>query len=150
MADVWVTSRERWAVSWPWQNRRLNPPPAAMRLGAPEWIPLRRSGSWASEVRELVRGEAGVYAIREASNPGTVLYVGESHTPSPRNPLRFWKTILRHFQGQSSFEKMGEWTYRGSRDLDVALWITPPSKAFEAEGILIADLEPLHTTPRDT
>lgn len=148
MAEVWVVPEGPWRVEWPWRER-LNPPPAALRLGPPEWRPLRRSGEWSSEVRELVRGKAGVNAVRESSNPGTVLYVGESHSPGPRAPLRFWKTLLRHFQGQSSFRKMGEWAYSGTHDLDVALWLTPPSAAYEAEGQLIADLEPLHTTPRE-
>jgi hypothetical protein len=136
------------SVSWPWRQR-LNPAPAELELGRPAWRALRRSGEWAREVRELVRGEAGVYAIRETSNPETVLYVGESHSPSSKAPLRMWKTILRHFQAARSFERMGEWTYSGTHDLDVALWLTPPSEAFEAEGRLIARLEPLHTTPRE-
>lgn len=135
-------------LRWPWR-KKLNPPPGALRLGAPHWVPLRRSGRWMLEVRELVRGQAGVYAVRETSNPSRVLYVGESHSPSKAAPLRMWKTLLRHFQGESSFRKMGEWTYSGTHDLDVALWLTPPSQAYEAEGQLIADLEPLHTTPRE-
>lgn len=134
-------------ISWPWR-KRLNPPPQQLRLGRPHWRALRRGGVWSSEVRDLVRGEAGVYAVRETSNPETVLYVGESHSPSARAPLRFWKTLLRHFHGASTFGKRGEWTYQGTHDLDVALWITAPGEAYEAEGVLVADLEPLHTKPR--
>lgn len=134
-------------ISWPWR-KRLNPPPVQLRLGAPDWMPLRRGGVWSLEVRELTRGEAGVYAVRETSNPGTVLYVGESHSPGPKAPLRMWKTIKRHFHGESSFRKRDEWTYSGTHDLDIALWVTPPTKAYEAEGQLVADLAPLHTRPR--
>lgn len=132
------------SIAWPWR-KKLNPPPVQLRLGKPHWMPLRTSGAWSSSVRELVRGEAGVYAIREASNPDTVLYVGESHSPGPRAPLRMWKTIKRHFHGGASFRRRDEWVHEGNHDLEIALWLTPPSKAYESEGVWVADLEPLHT-----
>lgn len=134
-------------VKWPWR-KKPNPVPDELLLRRPRWMALRRSNAWSEDVKKLLRGQAGVYAVREKGGK-SVLYVGESHSPG-REVNRFWKTLLRHFQpGNGSFERRNEWVYRGNRDLDVAVYLTPPSEAFEAEGRLIAYLEPAHTKTRD-
>lgn len=140
------------------------------------WLPLRRSGEWNRAIRDAVSGLSGVYAIRETRNPATVLYVGESHTrnatearkrpgakrrekgtPKPQ-PLRWWKTIKRHFYRWSIPEwhksdharakRQDEWVHLGKSDLDVALWTTAPGDAQAVEGDAIRWLKPLHNSLR--
>jgi hypothetical protein len=116
-----------------------------------KWIPLRRKGKWNRSLRRALRRRAGVYAIKLASER-TVRYVGESHTGRwttrkgqrvEADPNRMLRTILRHFQ--AAFTPRGqanEWTYHGSEDLDVAVWLTAPKRARELEGKVILELEP--------
>ena len=144
----------------------FNPAPSR-----PHWQSLRRAGVWSSSVREQLRGRSGVYAIREPKNPGTVLYVGESHTrigtearkppgakrrdkgqPKPQ-PLRWWKTVKRHFYRwtipewhKQAGKRMDEWVHLGRGDLDVAVWLARPADTVMLEGRVIAALRPLHNS----
>lgn len=103
--------------------------------GPPHWHKLIVGQGYNPVVREASRG-SGVYAIKNAST-GRVLYVGHSHTG------RLWKTMLRHLQAPDSFERVGDWVYRGSmRDLTVSVWPTPAQDAGELEDEMIARLEP--------
>lgn len=129
-------------AGWPFKGPRPNPSPRRIELEPPRWMPLRRLGEWSREARELVRGESGVYAIRETSNPRTVLYVGMSRGG---DGLRFWKTILRHF---FAWSLASEWNHRRAGDLDVALWLAPPAATYDAETAAILELEPLHAKAR--
>ena len=108
-----------------------------------KWVPLRRGGRWNTEVRRLLRGKTGAYAVRRAGER-TTLYVGESHTGrDSKDPHRFTRTILRHFQrGFTPDGRQSEWTFHGPDDLDVALYLAPPTKAREVEGQLVLELEP--------
>lgn len=66
-----------------------------------------------------------------------VLYVGHSHTD------RLWKTMLRHVQAPDSFERVGDWVFRGdARELEVSIWVTHRDDAEAVEGELIERLEP--------
>ena len=132
-----------------------NPRPKKTRLElVPKWLPLRRDGVWNRNIRTAVVRKSGVYAVRETIDPRTTLYVGESHTGKKKEKgqrqnekNRFWKTLLRHFQpGSGAFEKRSEWVHLGSRDLDVALWVTPPKKTKVVEGALVLELEPLRNS----
>lgn len=121
-----------------------NPSPVDRLDLRPHWVPLRRGGAYNALAREAMRGKSGVYAVREPESARTVLYVGESHSPAG-SPLRWWKTLLRHFQpGSGTFEARSEWVHKRGGDLDVALWRAAPSEAREVEGQLIAELEPIH------
>lgn len=104
-------------------------------VGAPHWRPLvLAGGTYNPALRNAARG-SGAYAIK--TRAGKVLYVGHSHTG------RTWKTMLRHLQGPDSFERVGDWVYRGdARDLLVSVWPSSPTDAPEIEGELIERLEP--------
>lgn len=138
---------------WPWRVPRPNPPIDRLQI-RPEWLPLRRDGKWSAAIREVLKGRAGVYAIRERSNPSTVLYVGESHrggSREPNNPAQFFKQILRHFSRHEPTRASGItpiWTHLRPGDLDVALWLIAPSETWCLEGLIIAELEPLHAKKR--
>jgi hypothetical protein len=89
---------------------------------------------------------------------------GERKRPPPvrrLQPRRWWKTILRHLypwewrrdprDPRSPQKRPDEWVYRGSHDLDIALWPTEPANVKELEGRIILETkrdtegrEPLH------
>ena len=139
-----MRARKSWRVRWPWRHV-ANPPIDALDL-RPVWLPLRRDGAFNGEIRDALRGAAGVYAIRERG-ARTVLYVGESHDgPGGRgyeSARRMYQTIKRHFY---PWDAGSEWVHRRGGDLDVALWITAPADARQVEETLIADLEPVHAS----
>lgn len=83
----------------------------------PAWHWAKREGKWNPELRAALRGQSGVYAIRDART-GTVLYVGESHTG------RIWKTLQRHFQAVESFARVDEWTHARPELVEVSVWTT--------------------------
>lgn len=100
------------------------------------WAWLAKRGEYNPTLRDFVHGQHGVYAVRDAETH-RVLYVGESHTG------RTWKTLLRHFQGQRSFEGVGEWTYPSPELVEVKLWtVKTPEDALDLELIQIERLEP--------
>lgn len=100
------------------------------------WTWLAKRGEYNPAVRSFVHGEHGVYAIRD-KDTHRVLYVGESHTG------RLWKTMLRHFQGQRSFEGIGEWTHPDAEQVEVKLWTTrTPDDARDLEVIQVSRLGP--------
>jgi hypothetical protein len=107
----------------------------AVDVGAPRWRKLIVDGRYNADVRALAQ-KSGAYAIRHKPT-GETLYVGHSHTG------RTWKTLLRHLQGQDSFERVGDWVYRGSQsDLEVSIWPTRADQAQLVEGELVDRLEP--------
>lgn len=100
------------------------------------WRFLADRTHYNSLVRNASRGENGVYAIRDKGTHET-LYVGESHTG------RLWKTLLRHFQGQRSFEGIGEWTHPDPTKVEVKTWTTRTGDdALDLELIMISRLAP--------
>jgi hypothetical protein len=143
---------------WPWAGVRPNPAPHGYRL-RPWWIPLRVGGSYNAKVRAMLRGQSGVYAIRErgAKRP---LYVGMSEAgagPDAASPDRFWRTVKRHLQpGTGTFRKARarygiptEWVCppacsSADVDLDIAVWLVPPGEAYRWETRIIGKLEPHH------
>jgi hypothetical protein len=73
----------------------------AVRLGRPKYEPLTDDdGDIRADIREKLRGRAGVYILRKKGNRRPS-YVGSS-VPGEKahaaRPERLWKTILRHFQ----------------------------------------------------
>ena len=113
--------------AWPWKGGTRPNPPRAIAL-VPRWTWLQRGGVWNADVRRQVRGQTGVYAIRDRRTK-TVLYVGESHAFPVNDPARMWKTITRHFQDPTGkFEKMSEWTHRKPGACQVSVWTMPPGE----------------------
>lgn len=102
------------------------------------------------DVRDVARGKAGVYILRQR---GTVRYVGSSvpeEKGGAREPLRLWKTILRHFQrckgaapGRYGFGDDNFCTHNRN-DWEVAIFDTHASDARKIEQDLIE-----HYTPTD-
>lgn len=120
------------------------------------WRALRVRGpkgwTWNNVVREATRGRSGAYAIRERASK-QVIYVGESAEGgrvATKFPLRWWKTITRHFQDPSGkFKSMGEWTGKNvftSRHPDryeIQVWVTSPGDAaMRKQAELIKRLKP--------
>lgn len=108
--------------------------------------------TWNNVVREATRGRSGAYAIRERASR-RVVYVGESAEGgrvAGKFPLRWWKTITRHFQDPSGkFKSMGEWTGKNvftSRHPDryeIQVWVTAPGDAtMRKQAELIRRLKP--------
>jgi len=159
---------------------RLNPgPDLELR---PRWQPLRTAGEMNLAIREQVRGKTGVYQMREAGGP--ILYIGETHEAHPTElrrpkrrkgerkrppperrpqPLRWWKTILRHLypwawkydprdpRYADPAKRPDEWTHLGKHDLEISIHPTPAHEARTAEGAIVMEAqrrtggrEPLH------
>lgn len=113
------------------------------------WRALRVRGpkewSWNNVVREATRGRSGAYAIRERASR-RVVYVGESHAGAERSPLRFWKTITRHFQdptGKFAEQREVTFTSRHPDKYEVQVWVTSPGDAaMRRQAELIQRLKP--------
>lgn len=127
-------------------------------------VPLRRGGRWNKKVRRALKGKAGVYVVW-VGKEARARYVGAS-AGGKNDPDRMMRTILRHFQCGFTPEKYAaktevapayaekfsraqrylaggrEWTYHGREDLDVAIYVTEPTKAYHHEGRFILELEP--------
>ena len=117
---------------------------------APQWRnaghayrPIGASGEpYPSWVREL-KGEAGVYMIRDAASH-EILYVGSSSS-------RLYDTLTRHFQQWRRYK--GYWrgqyaeghdpglTYNRAR-VEVAVKLTSPADALDEEARMIRRLNP--------
>lgn len=109
---------------------------APLEASPPHWHKLLVGPGYNRDVFRAAHKKSGVYALKN-TDTGRVLYVGHSHTG------RLWKTMLRHIQAPDSFERVGDWVYRGShRHLAVSVWPTPASEAGELEEEMIARLEP--------
>jgi hypothetical protein len=89
-----------------------------------------------------LRGESGVYVIRER---GVVVYVGESHTG------RIYETLTRHFQTWRRWKRWWDGQYGEGHDpgltydrasVEVAVRVTAPGEAIDAESALIRALAP--------
>jgi hypothetical protein len=110
------------------------------------WFWLRREttdGRMAlnTEVREVLRGKPCCYALCDPRQRGTILYVGSS-TVLGKEPLRAWKTIVRHlYPGAGKFESRGEFVVNDDRPIDVALWLAPRDVIPSLEAALQADYE---------
>jgi len=100
------------------------------------------------EVRDVARGKAGVYVLRQR---GTVRYVGSSvpgEKGGEHEPLRLWKTILRHFQrckgaaaGRYGFGDDNFCTH-DRNEWEIAIYDTSTSDARKVEQDLIEHYKP--------
>jgi hypothetical protein len=94
-----------------------------------------------------MRGQSGVYVIRERDRVGdpVIVYVGESSTG------RLYETLTRHFQNWRRYKGFWRGQYAVGHDpgltydrasVEVAIKVTPPSKAIDEEARLIRRLRP--------
>lgn len=100
------------------------------------------------EVRDVARGKAGVYVLRQR---GIVRYVGSSvpeEKGGAREPLRLWKTVLRHFQrckgaapGRYGFGDDNFCTH-DRNEWEIAIFDTHASDARKIEQDLIEHYKP--------
>jgi hypothetical protein len=100
------------------------------------------------EVRDVARGKAGVYVLRQR---GIVRYVGSSvpeEKGGAREPLRLWKTVLRHFQrckgaaaGRYGFGDDNFCTH-DRNEWEIAIFDTHASDARKIEQNLIEHYKP--------
>jgi len=119
------------------RNKSSNDVYAEISPEVKRWTWLANRTSYNASVRDFVRGRNGVYAIRDKDSHD-VLYVGESHTG------RLWKTMLRHFQGQRTFEGIGEWTHPDHAQVQVQLYLTTSgADAQDLELVIVSRLAPI-------
>ena len=87
-----------------------------------------------ARVRNKTRGRQGVYLIKKR---GVVRYVGSSVASPDAAPLRWWKTIMRHFQacapvapGRYGFGD-DNWCTSSRRDWRIVLLLLSPDASPE-------------------
>jgi hypothetical protein len=98
-------------------------------LARPHWEPLAEQGKPRPELRDAMRGKAGVYL------------------------LRLWKTILRHFQacttrgGRYSFGDDNFCDPDAAGEYEIAVMLTAPSSARELERQAVQKFNPIYGPP---
>lgn len=132
----------RWGVVWlPGAARN------ALRNGALSYRPVGRPGEDYPEWLRALRGQSGVYIIRERRRDGSteIVYVGESHTG------RLYETLTRHFQTWRRWKGWWRGQYGEGHDpgltydrstAEVAVRVTAANDAIDEEARLIARLRP--------
>jgi hypothetical protein len=117
---------------------------SSYRNGGLIYRPVGTRGEDYPEWLRKLRGESGVYVIREART-GQVLYVGESHTG------RVYETLTRHFQEWRRWKGFWRGHYGEGHDpgltyprhrVEVAVRVTHPNDAIDEEARLIRRLAP--------
>jgi murein DD-endopeptidase MepM/ murein hydrolase activator NlpD len=120
--------------------------PSAPRNGTLKYRPVGERDEPYPEWLRAIRGQSGVYVIRERDRDGDpiVVYVGESSTG------RLYETLTRHFQQWRRWKRF--WGgYAGGHDpgvtydrsrVEVAVKVTAPSDALDEEARLIRRLRP--------
>ena len=120
--------------------------PSAPRNGTLKYRPVGERGEPYPEWLLAMRGQSGVYVIRERERDGdpVVVYVGQSSTG------RLYETLTRHLQDWRRWKKF--WGgYTGGHDpgltydrarVEVAVKITSPNDALDEEARLIRRLRP--------
>ncbi len=126
--------------------RLASPPPASLRnRGASlTYRPIGRSGENYPEWIRKLRGESGVYVIRDRST-SEILYVGESHTG------KLYETLTRHLQTWRRYKGFWRGQFAEGHDpgltyprdaVEVSARITTPARAIEEEARVIRRLSP--------
>jgi hypothetical protein len=120
----------------------VDDPRAVARNGGLVYRPVGNPGEDYPEWVRNLRGKSGVYVIRQDDE---VVYVGESHTN------RLHETLTRHLQGWRRWKSYWRGQYGEGHDpgltyprgdVEVAVRITPPSRALDEEARLILRLRP--------
>jgi len=120
-----------------------------VRNAALTYRPVGASGEPYPDWVCMLKGQSGVYIVREIQNDGTIetVYVGESHTG------RLYQSLTRHFQTWRRAKKFWTGQYTGSQSHDpgltydrnritVAVRVLPAARALAEEARLIARLRP--------
>jgi hypothetical protein len=121
--------------------------PTAPRNGSLTYRPVGTTGEPYPAWLRAIRGESGVYVIRERDRDGdpVVVYVGESATG------RLYATLTRHFQSWRRYKGFWRGHYAEGHDpgmtydrakVEVAVKVTPASGAVDEEARLIRRLRP--------
>ncbi|KAB2892943.1 MAG: M23 family metallopeptidase [Kofleriaceae bacterium] len=117
------------------------------RGSALTYRPVGARGERYPEWVQALRGESGVYVIRERDPDGTpiVVYVGESHSG------RLYETLTRHFQTWRRWKGFWKGQFAEGHDpgltyprdrVDVAVRVLPADAAIDEEERLIRRLRP--------
>lgn len=115
-----------------------------LRNGGLVYRPVGARGNDYPDWLRNLRGESGVYVIREAGS-GEILYVGESHTG------RVYETLTRHFQEWRRWKGFWRGQYGQGHDpgltyprgrVEVAVRVTRADDAIDEEARLIRRLAP--------
>jgi hypothetical protein len=119
------------------------PRPRNAGVGRLVYRPVGERGEPYPDWLRALRGESGVYVIRER---GTVVYVGESHTG------RIYETLTRHFQTWRRWKRWWDGQYGEGHDpgltydrasVEVAVRVTEHGDpAIDEEAALIRELAP--------
>jgi hypothetical protein len=121
--------------------------PSAPRNGSLVYRPVGQRGEAYPEWLRRVRGQSGVYVIRERDRDGDpiVVYVGSS------SAHRLYETATRHFQHWRRWKGFWRHQFTEGHDpgltydrasVEVAVRVTPPSEALDEEARLIDRLRP--------
>jgi hypothetical protein len=126
--------------------RLARPAPLGLRNrgSSLSYRPIGERGAPYPEWIRNLRGESGVYVIRDRST-SEVLYVGESHTG------KLYETLTRHFATWRRWKRFWRGQYAEGHDpgltyerstVEVATRVTTPSRAIDEEARLIRRLSP--------
>jgi hypothetical protein len=122
----------------------LAPNLGSLRNAGFVYRPVGKRGDDYPEWLRSLRGESGVYVIRDAPS-GEILYVGESHTG------RVYETLTRHFQEWRRWKGFWRGQYAEGHDpgltyprdrVEVAVRVTSAANALDEEARLIRRLAP--------
>jgi hypothetical protein len=122
-------------------------PVVALRNASLVYRPVGSRGDPYPEWVRALRGQSGVYVIRERDRDGdpVTVYVGESHTG------RLRETLTRHFQDWRRWKSYWKGQYTEGHDpgltydrekVEVAVRVTSPDDAIDEEARLIRRLRP--------
>ncbi len=121
--------------------------PSAPRNAGLTYRPVGQRGEPYPAWLRAIRGDSGVYVIRERDRDGdpVVVYVGESSAG------RLYETLTRHFQAWRRWKGFWQGQYAEGHDpgltydrarVEVAVRVTPASQALDEEARLIRRLRP--------
>lgn len=136
--DAW----ERRSIPWSWPASA-----SPHRNAGLSYRPIGHVGERYPDWLHALKGESGVYVVRERSANGrpTIVYVGQSNTG------RLFETLTRHFQTWRRWKGFWKGQYAEGHDpgltydrarVDVAVRVTSPAEALDEEARLIARLRP--------
>ena len=119
-----------------------SPPPLAPRNAGLTYRPVGARGEPYPEWVRSLKGESGVYVIRQG---GEAVYVGQSSAG------KLYETLTRHLQGWRRYKGFWRGQYGEGHDpglsydresVEVAVRVTAPADALDEEARLIRRLRP--------
>ncbi len=150
--ELWRSHRRSGAVNPgpyldAWERRALPGILPALRNGGLTYRAIGTAGERYPEWLRALKGESGVYVIRErdGKKKPVVVYVGQSGAG------RLYETVTRHFQTWRRWKGFWKGQYAEGHDpgltydrnrVEVAVRLTEPNESYEEEARLIARLRP--------